>query len=168
MKWIKENAFDKIQITDVYYSGTKKDWDKIIIDSGNDLLYDATIHFEWVSPIGDVNGDNLFNVADIVMMQNWLLGKGTLTCWQAGDICEDGIIDIFDLSLMKRMLIGNYTSIPGDVNGDGQLTIADVIMLQKYLLGKDELTIWQNADLCKDNRIDVFDLVMIKRALLDN
>jgi len=63
---------------------------------------------------GDVNSDGKFNVADIVMMQKWLLCAGDLTNWKAGDLCEDDRIDVFDLCLMKRLLINmgggvNYT-----------------------------------------------------------
>ena len=55
---------------------------------------------------GDVNADNEFSVADVVMLQRWLLADGTkLKSWQSADLCEDGIIDVFDLVMMKRMLI---------------------------------------------------------------
>lgn len=54
---------------------------------------------------GDVNADGGFSVADVVMMQKYLLGSDTLTDWKAGDLCEDNRIDVFDLCLMKRLLI---------------------------------------------------------------
>lgn len=54
---------------------------------------------------GDVNADGTFSVADIVMMQKWLLNAGKITDWQAGDLCEDGVINAFDLAVMKRELI---------------------------------------------------------------
>ncbi len=54
--------------------------------------------------VGDVNADGEFSVADVVMMQRWLLGSGNITDQPAGDVCEDGVIDIFDLCLMKKML----------------------------------------------------------------
>ncbi len=40
-------------------------------------------------------------------------------------------------------------------------------MRQKYLLGSDELTNWQNVDLVKDDAINVFDLCMLKRRLIE-
>lgn len=58
--------------------------------------------------------------------------------------------------------------IRGDANLDGKVTIADAIMLQKWLLGAStELTCWQNVDLYEDGRIDVFDLCLLKRLLLE-
>ena len=55
---------------------------------------------------GDVNADGSFNVADLVLMQKWLLSApdSELKNWKAGDLCEDCVIDIFDLCLMRRRL----------------------------------------------------------------
>ena len=53
---------------------------------------------------GDVNDDGSFSVADIVAMQKYLIGNGTLTNWKAGDLCKDDALNAFDLCLMKRKL----------------------------------------------------------------
>ena len=58
-------------------------------------------------------------------------------------------------------------NLPGDCNLDGTVSVADVVMLQKWLLGSsDQLTCWRNADMNKDHTIDVFDLSLLKRMLL--
>lgn len=87
-------------------------------------LYDR-YHDEWIFPEivkaitgfdvnsgenmvkGDVNNDGTFNIADIVIMQKWLLAvpDAHLVNWKAGDLCEDGRLNVFDLCLMKRKLI---------------------------------------------------------------
>lgn len=54
----------------------------------------------------------------------------------------------------------------GDCNNDGYVNIADAVMLQRYLLGNGSLTNWKNADLCKDNRIDTFDMVLMRKLLI--
>lgn len=61
-----------------------------------------------------------------------------------------------------------YVMIRGDVNADGAFDIADVVLLQKWLLAvpNTHLPIWQAADLCEDNRLDVFDLCLMKRELI--
>ena len=61
-----------------------------------------------------------------------------------------------------------YTYIKGDINGDGDLNVTDVVLLQKWLLAVPDtyLSQWQAADLCKDERLDVFDLCLLKRELL--
>lgn len=58
-------------------------------------------------------------------------------------------------------------SAAGDVNGDGEFSIADVVLLQKWLLGVKGTHIadWKAADLCANDRLDVFDLIIMKRAL---
>ena len=56
----------------------------------------------------------------------------------------------------------------GDVNMDGNFDIADVVLLQKWLLAVPDtkLTDWKAADLCEDNRLDVFDLCLMRRKLI--
>jgi len=57
---------------------------------------------------------------------------------------------------------------PGDINCDGTVSIADLVSLQNFLLGRTKtLGNWKNADLCKDNRIDVFDMVLMRRLLIE-
>ena len=56
--------------------------------------------------------------------------------------------------------------VKGDANADGSFDISDLVMLQNWLLTAGDLTDWQAADLCEDGRIDVFDLVMMKRLYL--
>ena len=82
-------------------------------------------------------------------------------------------VDIVRKYINKRInwlgdLWKSYTYVKGDVNGDGVLGIADVVLLQKWLLAVPDthLSQWQAADLCKDDRLDVFDLCLMKRELL--
>lgn len=55
----------------------------------------------------------------------------------------------------------------GDVNNDGKFSVLDVVMLQKWLLGAGDLTCWQNADLCADDKINAFDLYVMKQKLIE-
>ena len=56
---------------------------------------------------GDVNSDGVFNIADVVLLQKWLLAVPDthLENWKAADLCEDNRLDVFDLCLMRRLLI---------------------------------------------------------------
>lgn len=60
-------------------------------------------------------------------------------------------------------------NIMGDVNDDGIFNISDIVLLQKWLLAVPDtkLVNWKAADLCKDGRIDVFDLCLLKRKLVN-
>ena len=53
---------------------------------------------------GDVNADGAFDLADVVMLQKWLICAGDLTDWEAGDWNEDEQITVVDLCLMKQAL----------------------------------------------------------------
>lgn len=69
--------------------------------------------------------------------------------------------------------VSEYTApqhIIGDVNGDKRQSIADLVLLQRWLSGKREIRLknWKTADLCEDDRLDVFDLVELRRLLLTN
>ena len=57
----------------------------------------------------------------------------------------------------------------GDVNDDGSFNVADVVLFQKWLWGVSdaELINWRASDFCWDNRLNVFDLALMKRALLE-
>ena len=56
---------------------------------------------------GDINADGKFDVADVVLLQKWLLAVPDthLADWKAGDLYEDDRLDVFDLCLMKRELL---------------------------------------------------------------
>ncbi|MGN1086634.1 MAG: dockerin type I repeat-containing protein, partial [Porcipelethomonas sp.] len=59
------------------------------------------------------------------------------------------------------------TDISGDVNADGKFNISDIVMLQKWLLGIGDLTDWKAADLYKDDIINVYDLSLMRRMLIE-
>ena len=56
---------------------------------------------------GDVNADGLFDIADVVLLQKWLLAvpDAHLAQWRAANFCNDERLDVFDLCLMKRELL---------------------------------------------------------------
>lgn len=63
-----------------------------------------------------------------------------------------------------------YVCLKGDSNDDGQFGIADVLKLQKYLLTDDTMYERQEyaSDLTGDGRVDVFDLCLSKRKLINS
>ena len=54
----------------------------------------------------------------------------------------------------------------GDVNADGKVNAADLVTMQKFLLGNGNLENQKSADICGDGRIDAFDLVMLRKLLI--
>ena len=58
--------------------------------------------------------------------------------------------------------------IVGDVNDDGAFNLADLVLFSKWLLGDPDakLAKWQNVDLVHDEKLDAFDLCMMRKALI--
>ena len=56
--------------------------------------------------MGDVNADGLFNAADVVLMQGWIVSSpdSKLVNWRAGDFDGNGRLDTLDLTHMKKAL----------------------------------------------------------------
>ena len=65
--------------------------------------------------------------------------------------------------------VKNQVDMMGDVNDDGSFNVSDVVLLQKWLLAVPDthLANWKAADFCEDNKLDVFDLCLMKRALIE-
>ena len=57
----------------------------------------------------------------------------------------------------------------GDVNGDNSVNVADAVFLQNCILGKQELTEeqWKNADLTGDDYVDSFDMVLLRKKIIN-
>lgn len=57
---------------------------------------------------GDVDGNGIFDIEDVKLLQRWLLADpdAHLRNWKAGDLCEDDRLDVFDLCMMKKILVG--------------------------------------------------------------
>ena len=59
--------------------------------------------------------------------------------------------------------------VPGDVNLDNTVNLQDIVLLQKYLLGKASLTstaFYHQADLNQDEKVNIYDLILLKKQLL--
>jgi len=58
--------------------------------------------------------------------------------------------------------------VKGDCNGDGDFGIADAVTLQNYLLGRTQtMACWKNADLCEDDCLDGYDMVLMRQMLTE-
>lgn len=53
----------------------------------------------------------------------------------------------------------------GDVNSDGTVSAADLVILSKYLLGTEKNINGSQADVYTDNRIDVYDMIKLRKIV---
>lgn len=77
-----------------------------LLSDGKCLKADVTVTKSEYS-MGDVNLDGKFDVADVVLLQKWLLAipDTELKHWENADFYEDGILNVFDLCMMREQLI---------------------------------------------------------------
>ena len=119
----KEAGTKRFAVNGSYMIGDERDYSKpeteIRIsktDNDNIITYDVEESVGVLMPTtlkmrcykkGDVSGDKSFNVADIVLLQRWLLGKKpeNFKNWKAADLNGDDVIDVFDLTAAKRYLV---------------------------------------------------------------
>lgn len=86
------------------------------------------------------NGTNNFYVDEAIGALPGTVIKGAEEItFILGDVNCDRTIDSFDLAAARRGILGNFKSnvaaLAADVNQDGKTTVADLVMLQEYILG---------------------------------
>lgn len=93
--------------------------------------------------------------------------QGEVLTWAVADK-YNGKINWYTVDLNQKITASSR--ITGDINLDSAVTISDAVMLQKYLLCSCSLTKdqWEVADLIKDDSVNIFDLVVLKRMLLQS
>ena len=92
------------------------------------------------------------------------------TWWDYSEKKEEDLEDTLTMTITNIKVVYSVPDVmQGDVNGDGAFTVADVVLLQKWLLAVPDakLANWKAADLSKDNKVNVVDLGVMKRELLN-
>ena len=78
----------------------------------------------------------------------------------------------FDLLIKRiyRLPIDNpVTKLLGDVNGDGEVNVTDVMLTVNYVIGKNsDIFILENADVNEDTEVNVTDVMLIVSMILGN
>lgn len=128
----------ELTVTDTTYDGSSH-WSIHLMDQdGNEYRYGLNTFgsYLWVDPLGDV-------------------GEVYTYAFYKGDLV---------VPLAKK----DAVAIPGDVNKDGVFSISDVTLLGRWLLGRPgvQLPDWKAADLYEDGKLDVYDMCLMKKALL--
>ena len=114
-----------VMVNEIYFAGTEAEWNALIKDwdfaeynTDPSVMDNVTVHFNatvGTDVEGDVNADGIFSIADLVMMQRFLLHQGRLIDWNAGDLYEDAIINIIDLCLMKEKYWNTLPHLRADI-----------------------------------------------------
>ena len=154
---IEKDVFDGCNsLANIFYEGSKTEWDELVSRCGLDLnvnvIYNSYNQEETL--LGDINDDGSFNVADIVMLQKWLLcvSDVTLPNWKAADFCEDEKLNVLDLCMMKCKLVENSYNKDEDVFSPCETTIDEeflaygVVVTMKKQYKTNPPRIWTKDD----------------------
>ena len=63
-----------------------------------------------------------------------------------------------------------YDDVIGDINLDGEFSVADLVLMQKYLLGAENFNKKQfaAADLNNDGNADIYDMIRLRKMIIEN
>ena len=162
---IEKDVFDGCDsLATIFYEGSKTEWDELVSRCGLDLNVNVICNSynQEDTLLGDINADGSFNIADIVMLQKWLLGVSdvTLPNWKAADFCEDEKLNVLDLCMMKRKLVENSYNKDEDVFSPCETTIDEeflaygVVVTMKKQYKTNPLRIWTKDDFKNVQNID--------------
>ncbi len=97
-------------------------------------------------PLGDLNGDKIFSISDLVLLQRWLLGVSDVKImdWSLVDFNKDNQLDIFDLVLMRKALLKSI-ELPVEVSvEEGGGGAGAKIIYKVYSEGENYFLSYQN------------------------
>lgn len=135
----------------------------------------------WSNYTGDNDGYYKNYPDEIISLARWYYEEGHLydnvftwtndqrvDPYRQGNVWEwwgDGVPSLAEIPATEP---APSALLKGDVNLDGTVSILDIIALQRYLLMQDKFTAQQSvqADMDENDCIDVFDLSLLKRAVL--
>ena len=86
--------------------------------------------------------------------------------YKPGAICDNDMNDV-DFTITNGVItVKNYT--PGDVNGDGEVDVKDIIILRRFIAGGYEITYVEAAvDINRDGSNDAKDIITLRRFVAD-
>lgn len=92
--------------------------------------------------------------------ENAFCEETVLRIYESGIPAENSAYDAYPIEYMTDRVLC------GDVNGDGNVSVLDAVLLKRWLLGEQVTMDTDAADVDADNRINVYDLALLKRMLL--
>ena len=133
------------------------------IDNNNYLPKESILAIKILNPECNIS-DNIHTL-DSVLIYGYLGSTAETFCHNAKEFVKNTTCRVF-------IPLNPETKTPyefGDINMDGEISVADVVKLQKYLHKKETIKEYQFnlVDLNQDGKVNVCDLVLLKRILLN-
>ena len=106
---IHENAFaDCNKLADIYYTGNEQQWGNIDIEYGNDQLYNANIHYNYIS--GSIDFNNPSGICGNNSKWKLNLDTGILNITGSGDTQGNGLAQSPFASYSKYIKTANVSN----------------------------------------------------------
>ena len=165
---------DMMQLARIYADETLEGDLTVVVDGKEEYLLTVENgifhHRKAPKLMGDCNGDGIFSVTDIVMLQKYLLSTGNLNAPQNADLCEDGSIDAFDLAVMKRELLRrNQNAEPMLVVVDEQIYEIDGWTSKTFVEVLDSEGFWHVQESDRNSwELDIAECLSAAPAMIGN
>ncbi|NLC44083.1 MAG: SpoIID/LytB domain-containing protein, partial [Clostridiales bacterium] len=160
------------EILSFYYEGTEINQTGSYIPELPDPINNPGIT-SMVHSIGsDIITGLSTNLSVETFLSNLTVNNGTVSLTSAGKPKTSGIVATGDILQLKNSTDAVFKEYPlviyGDVNGDGDISLFDLLRVQRYLLGTTSLegAYLSAADVSKDGVITLLDLLRVQRHLL--
>lgn len=179
---VETHIYQPFQFTSEAYPDITT-WEPTYLDQYINNVYNQFVKNGTPVIIGEFGCADKGNMDQIISWAKYYVEKCTnygIPCiwWDNGSqykIYNRRTLTVAEPDLLNTMLAAakgeSYvidTTVKGDVNADGQLSDADVATLQNWLLAvpNTQLADWKAADLCEDDKLDAFDLCIMRKLLL--
>ncbi|MDE5558965.1 MAG: peptidoglycan DD-metalloendopeptidase family protein [Ruminococcus sp.] len=121
-----------------------------------------------------VSSDSGTNIKLLNTALNSTQMKAIAEMKKLGDVLGNPFVNnpetsLFSLNSGYPIFFWQIEEITGDINSDGKVSINDAVLLQEYLLGKEQLTEEQflKADINSDGTTDIFDMVIMRKLIIE-
>ncbi len=157
------DAFGKCaDLKDVYYAGSRKDWENIEIEERNEDFIDAFVHYNISDPEGHYE---LVTTPPTCTKDGRSIevcpcghSKNELTIPATGHKYENGTCTVCGEAKPDVIL--------GDAGGDGAVRIGDAITILKHVAGWQGITIdTDTADVDASGKVDLNDAILVLRKI---
>jgi hypothetical protein len=111
--------------------------------------------------LGDANCDGIVNHGDAAALGR-NFGRSVNVAWKDGDFDGDGQVGLRDLAIVQANLTGER---PGDANRDGLVDRRDLAIVARNL-GHLVDAVWSDGDFNGDGHVNLKDLVVLQEHLV--
>ena len=120
------------------------------------------------SPTSGITTASKIENADGEKLRHHRRFQGHLRIYSVTVTTPSGIAKTVEVCEVADVILQPVQPVSGDINQDGTADLADVILLQKYLLAQASLTQEQTqlADLQSDDTVNGFDLALLRTSCL--